>query len=444
MPTFNRTRTNKAIDPNKRHSSTLSKLQGLSASGIGTVHHLTSDLAAQAEIIEPILEPTSEPALSENAAPLIATPIREIPPQPQTLVHQNLSAGTEESFPQVTAQAANVGMPLFKGSVDTDMDTVFAKIAPPEAQREVQHPTDNVIPQAPAANAGKLFQGSVDAQVDQLFSGIAPSSASPSPAITPAIPPQQIAQPRTPAGAEAPKLFKGSVDDQVEGLFSDLASPEAQKEFGAMPAAQSAGNVADQDADYFAQQKAIAHELKDFGRLSVKSSANIEASVPSGTMKTIGKFLIDTDDVDNIIKKADAGEIVANLPSARVISAVRGEGIQALLESIDNYRGVSGSMLVGSDGLVIASTYTGGGDRDSTGVLAHGLFGNTNLAMLRLDLGKLQQMVFVSKRSENGGDKKLTTILTDVEVGALSVFVDTDLAVGIEQLMEQINTIVHG
>jgi len=161
-------------------------------------------------------------------------------------------------------------------------------------------------------------------------------------------------------------------------------------------------------------------------------------------MRTIGKLLIDSQDVDNIIKKVEAGNITVNLPSARVISAVHGEGIQSLLDSIDDHNGVAGSMLIGGDGLVIASTYTGAADRDTLGVLAHGLMGNSNLATLRFDLGKLDQMILTSVITDNNHRKKITTILTDAEVGALAVFIDSPLVVSLDELLGQLSTVARG
>ena len=200
-------------------------------------------------------------------------------------------------------------------------------------------------------------------------------------------------------------------------------------------------NLKDQST---ADMDAIAHELKDFGRLSMKVSTQSSPTGPVGTMKTIGKLLIDSQDVDNIIKRAESGEIAVNLPSARVISATHGKGILNILQIIDNYEGVVGSILVGSDGLVIASTLDNSSDRDSLGALAHGLLGNTNLATARLDLGNLEQMMLTSNIAEKNDLKRIITVITDVGEGIFAVFLDREPAIGLEQLLEKIRTIANG
>ncbi len=157
------------------------------------------------------------------------------------------------------------------------------------------------------------------------------------------------------------------------------------------------------------EQKSGVPELKDFGRLSPRASAEKESTIQAGTMKTIGKLLIDSQSVENIIKKGELGKITVNLPSAKVISQRRGEGIQTLLQTIDGYSGVDGSMLVGADGLVIASTFVNATDRDGTGVLAHGILSNSNFVTLRLDLGNLEQMILTT--NANDGAAQITTYL---------------------------------
>ena len=255
-----------------------------------------------------------------------------------------------------------------------------------------------------------------------------------------------------------PKLFKGEVDDQVDDIFSDMAPPEAQKEvkdriaqtYETSETSSTSEEITGDRSAVVASFDSGAHEaksnvpeLKDFGRLSSRASAESESITQAGTMKTIGKLLIDAQSVENIIKKAETGRITVNLPSAKVISRTRGEGIQKLLEAIDRYDGVEGSMLVGGDGLVISSTFATGGDRDGTGVLAHGMLGNSNLGMLRLDLGKLEQMILVTKSGEQNS-RQLTTVLTDVEVGMLAVFLDIRLLTGLDKLLEQVSIVARG
>jgi hypothetical protein len=182
--------------------------------------------------------------------------------------------------------------------------------------------------------------------------------------------------------------------------------------------------------------KKTAKELKEFGRLSSKQNTADFGSETAGTMKTIGKLLIEVQAVENIIKAGESGTIGSGLTTARVISAARGEGIKALLSKIDSYVGVDGSVIVGHDGLVIASTAGPGMDKDTLGVLSVACLSTSNLATKKLEIGKLRQMVLVT-------DAK-TTVLTDVDVGILAVFLNNNDIGKIDGLLEAIHDTIHG
>ena len=112
-------------------------------------------------------------------------------------------------------------------------------------------------------------------------------------------------------------------------------------------------------------------EVKEFGRLSGKPTATAKfGGETAGTMKTIGKLLLDVQAVENIIKSGENRKIGANLSTAKIISAARGEGIKNILIAIDTYEGVAGSLIVGHDGLVIASTVGNSWDKDVLGALS--------------------------------------------------------------------------
>lgn len=63
------------------------------------------------------------------------------------------------------------------------------------------------------------------------------------------------------------------------------------------------------------------------------------------------------------------------------------------------------------------------------GALWTALLSTSNLATKKLEIGKLKQMVLLTKLTTDQGDVMKTTVLTDVEVGILAVFLeqtDTD------------------
>jgi len=151
--------------------------------------------------------------------------------------------------------------------------------------------------------------------------------------------------------------------------------------------------------------------------------------------------LLDVSAVENIIKAGETKKIGSGLSTAKVISAARGEGIKAILTAIDTYEGVAGSLIVGHDGLVIASTVGQGWDKDMLGALSTALLSTSNLATKKLEIGKLRQMVMLTEVSP--GDKR-TTILTDVEVGILAVFLEKVDLDKIDGLLETIQKTIHG
>lgn len=177
-----------------------------------------------------------------------------------------------------------------------------------------------------------------------------------------------------------------------------------------------------------------AKEVKEFGRLAISGSQQpIDLQATTGSMKTIGKMLIDAQAISNIIKVGEQAKS-RGLTTARVISAARGEGIKSLLGQIDNYPGVSGSLIVGHDGLVIASTLSANFDKDILGAMTSAIHSNTQLATKKLELGKLKQAILQSH------DK--VTVLTDVEVGILAVFCEYREMDKIDGLMSAIESTI--
>jgi predicted regulator of Ras-like GTPase activity (Roadblock/LC7/MglB family)/predicted HAD superfamily phosphohydrolase len=241
-------------------------------------------------------------------------------------------------------------------------------------------------------------------------------------------PEEQISEPEPEQAAQEEQA------SQPEPIAEEVIAPKkVQPEVTAREVTAEAEKDSSQASE---ANKKTAKELKEFGRLSSKQSSAEFASETAGTMKTIGKLLIEVQAVENIIKAGESGTIGSGLTTARVISAARGEGIKALLSKIDSYNGVDGSVIVGHDGLVIASTAGPGMDKDTLGVLSVACLSTSNLATKKLEIGKLRQMVLVT-------DSK-TTVLTDVDVGILAVFLDNNDVGKIDGLLEAIHDTIHG
>jgi len=209
-------------------------------------------------------------------------------------------------------------------------------------------------------------------------------------------------------------------------------APPAETEVAA-PAVAEEAPVADKKAP---PQGAPGQQIKEFGRLSA-STASTPLHEKEGAIKAIGRQLIDVQAIENIIKSGEKREKMgAGMTTARVISQARGEGIKALLTKIDQCAGVAGSLIVGNDGLVIASTLKGGMDKDLLGALCCAMYSHTDLGGKKLQMGKLKQIIF------HAVDK--TTVLTPVAVGVLAVFVENHELDQIDSLLTAIEGTVRG
>jgi predicted regulator of Ras-like GTPase activity (Roadblock/LC7/MglB family) len=229
-----------------------------------------------------------------------------------------------------------------------------------------------------------------------------------------------------------------------EGTASELSSGTRDEAVSGLPAVDQSMPTTQGISNEVPVIIKKSMEIKEFGRLSSKATLREGKPVPAGTMKTVGKLLVDVQAIENIIKGGETGKLGSGLASARVISAARGEGINALLAKIDDYPDVNGCLIVGNDGLVIASTVVSDMDRDALGALSAGLLHTSNLATLRLEIGKLGQMVLLTEFSKGDDLRTVTTILTDVEVGVLAVFLETQKLDALDGLLERIHATVHG
>ena len=372
---------------------------------------------------------------------------------------------------------------LFEGGVDSDIDNIFSSLAPAEAQLEVKDllkkkgdsESKEEAAEAAAEDSEPLFAGGVDADIDNIFSTLAPPEVQRE--VKDVLPKAKekidVIATDSEEEKESEGLFDASLGEDLDNLFSALTETE-QKEVSAETLAKvkqaeeserksesvkevkEAPKEAPQEAAKEAVKETAApkeaakdetavpkyKEVKEFGRLSGRSASQPKTSGENvGTMKTIGKLLLDVSAVENIIKAGETKKIGSGLSTAKVISAARGEGIKAILTAIDTYEGVAGSLIVGHDGLVIASTVGQGWDKDMLGALSTALLSTSNLATKKLEIGKLRQMVMLTEVSP--GDKR-TTILTDVEVGILAVFLEKVDLDKIDGLLETIQKTIHG
>ena len=175
-----------------------------------------------------------------------------------------------------------------------------------------------------------------------------------------------------------------------------------------------AAETASKETKRQAVVKSISHvqDLKQFARLALKKSTD----EPLGTMRTIGKMLLDVKAVENIIKIGQQmGFTAAN---ARSITLEEGEEIGEFLKEIDGKQGVVGSLLVGLDGLVVAATIGDGLDSFCLGALSMAIYNHTAAVTGHLALGGLRQTILQSAQT--------VAVITSVSRGLLVVFADSN------------------
>ncbi len=299
------------------------------------------------------------------------------------------TATHNDSIGQIVEEIAK---PLLSVS-DGDMGDIFDNLLD-KAQSTVDHSMDFTPPELADKATKSLFDEDWTEEADAVKAADTPAAPTPP--------------------AEAPQAISPPVTPPVVAVVEEAAVVEKKAPPPGAPGQQ----------------------IKEFGRLSA-STASTPLHEKEGAIKAIGRQLIDVQAIENIIKSGEKREKMgAGMTTARVISQARGEGIKALLTKIDQCAGVAGSLIVGNDGLVIASTLTGGMDKDLLGALCSAMYSHTDLGGKKLQMGKLKQIIF------HAVDK--TTVLTPVAVGVLAVFVENHELDQIDSLLTAIEGTVRG
>jgi predicted regulator of Ras-like GTPase activity (Roadblock/LC7/MglB family) len=402
--------------------------------------------ASAAPVTSPASSPTKPAAAPAKpfAAPSkpadVAAKATPQPAKPKPLA----PAEPEKSEPEKVAPAVPKGPPkdsdtLFdEEKVNDELDDIFSQLAPPEAQLTVaereklreqetgDHSVELTEPEEEEIAVEEAIAPEVEEEVE--------------------LEPEVSEEPVLTEEEELAQTTSVEEEEVLEEPQAETESFEPSEDQDSFAPEEEGGQVAlesESDATPIVNPITKNKEVKEFGRLSAKAAPQSQSSAV-GTMKTIGKLLLDVSAIENIIKSGEAGTIGAGLTNARVISAARGEGIKALLVRIDGYEGVIGSLIVGHDGLVIASTVTPPLDKDTLGALSTALLSTSNLATLKLDIGKLKQMVLLTDRTADGVTTPVTTVLTDVEVGILAVLMDTQELPLLDGLLDTIHETIHG
>ena len=125
---------------------------------------------------------------------------------------------------------------------------------------------------------------------------------------------------------------------------------------------------------------------------TVRAAAPAPAAPQQDGLVSIGKLLVDQNTLKRIIDNAEKRG-TGLYTTTRVISNTKGADLDNLLIQIDACQGVLGSLIVGRDGLVIASTLPGSFDKDLVGAIASSMQTNLDVQCKKMKLGSARQVL---------------------------------------------------
>ncbi len=100
--------------------------------------------------------------------------------------------------------------------------------------------------------------------------------------------------------------------------------------------------------------------------------------------------------------------------------------IDRILSDLNKTEGIKGSMVVGKDGLVIASQLPSGVDSELIGAMASAAFGSAERTASEINQGALNQMMIEGTYGK--------TIMMDAGDGILAVLTDSNVNLGLVRI----------
>jgi len=97
--------------------------------------------------------------------------------------------------------------------------------------------------------------------------------------------------------------------------------------------------------------------------------------------------------------------------------------IDRILSDLNKTDGIKGSMVVGKDGLVIATQMPGGIDTELIGAMASAAYGSAERTASEINQGTLEQMMIEGEHGK--------TLMTDAGEGILVVLSDSKVNLGL-------------
>jgi predicted regulator of Ras-like GTPase activity (Roadblock/LC7/MglB family) len=206
-------------------------------------------------------------------------------------------------------------------------------------------------------------------------------------------PPTKPAQkpPAKPSGQQG--LFGNIDDDGINKIFDKLGVKDGQPAGGQTPS-QQVPKINVRDAVSTVVNAAVgsgavpAPKIEGISKLS--ATAGNEQDTGSGKIASIGKFILDNQDQEQLGKltQKDLAE-----SKVRVLTMEAADEIYKLLNHIATLPGVIGSCIVGHDGLPVANNLPQEYDPEFVGAMSLGIYVNTTNTIMKMSHSHLHQMV---------------------------------------------------
>jgi predicted regulator of Ras-like GTPase activity (Roadblock/LC7/MglB family) len=339
---------------------------------------------------------------------------------------------------------------LFRKDVEEDINGVFTNLFVEGADKDFSQEALAQVKSTPDISAEPAPEPVIEATPAPVEEPTPIPAVEPTPAPVVEATPAPVAEPASTPVVEEPApapVAEPTPTPVVEAIPAQVveATPSPVAEPASSPAASLPSEAPQQPTPQPAAASTTpaepikplveSKEIKEFGKLAASATQSQESSALGGTIKTLGKMLVDSMAIEKIIKSSTTKKPGGGGP--RIISEIQGEALQSFLKKIDETDSVvAGSLIMGLDGIPIVSTIEAPLNKDVLGPLSLAMFNSANLTTQQLEIGDFRQLVLYT--NENA------IVLTDFSAGVLAVFVEKYDVNKIELVVNNINTIMNG
>lgn len=361
---------------------------------------------AQAAAPPPPAVAAPPPPVVTAPPPPVASPppVAAAPPPPPVAPPPPAAAAPPPAAPAASAPADGG---LFKGLDDDAIDNLFAEnlgvadrasakqaspapppVPPAPGEAPVPPPAPE-LPSQPASAPPPVAQAPAVADADDSGWEAAP------PVVPPPAPTAAESAPKAATPPPSGGLFSVD-DDALDRIFSENlgvaeqpANKAAADEHEGKPEAKhNVDQVVQSIRTAAASSGSKPPKIEGVGRLD--KNADTSGDAGSGRIASIGKFLLDQQDLAKIGKLAASDMSDTQM---RILTLDAAQELQDLMGQVKTLPGVVGSVIVGHDGILIANNLPQDMEPESVGVWGLGIYVNTDNSMKKLGHKVIHQIV---------------------------------------------------